>query len=190
MKYFGSYSVGGRNLPAMEIPLNQAPKEFFDQEQWLKFIAHLDSRAIALARISDMPSLTTGFYEPEDLDMSRSDKEREMEIEELFQLGMALVGQLRTKLIKKEISATGYSFGLSTDPDGRIAISPEQCRRIWPDFVEGKIRGELFLFSDVRLISNDNRKTRTAELIKRHSDFLQKRSAEGINKPLKESQIL
>jgi hypothetical protein len=67
--------------------------------------------------------------------MSKSNEERQKEIEGLFQLGIALVGQFKTKLIKKEISATGHSFGLSTDPDGRIAISPEQCRRNWPDFV-------------------------------------------------------
>jgi hypothetical protein len=178
---FGGSSVGGRNLPAMEIPLNQAPEEFFDQEQWLKFIAHFDSRAVALARISRPPPPTTGFYQPEDLDLSKSNEERQKEIEELFQLGIALVGQLKTKLIKKEISATGRSFGLSTDPDGRIAILPEQCARIWPDFVEGKIRGELFEFTDVRLVTNNNRKARTAELVNRISEFLQKRKLEGVS---------
>ena len=166
IKRLAGSSVGGRSLPAMEIPLNQAPEEFFDQEQWLKFIAHFDTRAVALARISHIPSLTTGFYQPEDLDMSKSNEERQKEIEGLYQLGIALVGQLKTKLIKKEISATGHSFGLSTDPDGRITILPEQCIRIWPDFVEDKIRGELFAFTEVRLITNNTRKTRTADLCK------------------------
>lgn len=68
----------------MEISLHQAPEEFFDQKQWDKFIGCFGSRAVALARISCPPSLTTGYYLQDDPRLAKSDDARERRTEELF----------------------------------------------------------------------------------------------------------
>jgi hypothetical protein len=163
----------------MEIPLIKAPEIFFDQQQWIDFIAHFESRDVALAQISCLPLGPTGFYQKDSPRLSTSAEVQARQINELFDLGIALINSFKTKLVKNQIISTGVSFGLRSDSGERVSIPPERWQRLWPHFVGNSAFGELFEFKDVLLVRNDDRKTRHAEMKERCIVFLRQRSAEG-----------
>ena len=163
----------------MNVPLRKAPEVFFDPQQWADFTAHFKSREVALKQISVMPYGPAGFYLKDNPRLSTSTEIRTRQINELFELGVALIGAFKTKLIEKQIIATGVLFGLEADPIDRVSIPADKWERLWPYFIGDTAIGELFEFRDVLLSRNDDRKTRDAELKERCIAFLRKRSADG-----------
>ena len=94
----------------MEIPLKQAPDRLFDQQKWSEFISHFDTREIALGRLSVHPSDPGGFYREGDAKLVKSGEGRWKQIDELYELGIALVGDFKTKLIKGQVLSSGISL--------------------------------------------------------------------------------
>ena len=158
-------------MSTIEIPLSQAPDHLFDQRQWQAFVGHFETPEIALARIS-YPPYYPGFYRDGDPGLPTTGEEREQKIEELYRLGMALIGAFKISMTKKVFIARGRS-SLS----GKTVVIPTaQWAGLWPAFAENYASGKLAIYSDVRLRRNPNRRPRAAELL----NWLHVRAAEKI----------
>src|ERR1700730_2076829 len=105
----------------MEIPLKQAPDRLFDQQKWSEFISHFDTREIALGRLSVHPSDPGGFYREGDAKLVKSGEGRWKQIDELYELGIALVGDFKTadqgtSIVKRHILRVRPKCRTRTDP--------------------------------------------------------------------------
>jgi len=161
----------------MEIPLKHAPDRFLDQQKWSEFISHFDTREIALYRLSGPPYDLAGFYQGDDAKLVNAGEGRQKQIHEAFELGIALVGELKTKLIKGHIRSSGLPAGF-IDVE-RELIAPELWAKLWPDFVENCAHGPLFGFTQVRVCRDSSRQALAAEMLEYCTSFLRDRSAEG-----------
>jgi hypothetical protein len=165
----------------MEIPLKQAPDRLFDQQKWSEFISHFDTREIALGRLSVHPSDPGGFYREGDAKLVKSDEGRWKQIDELYELGIALVGDFKTKLIKGQVLSSGISLEFDQNVE-REPIASELWAKMWPDFVNDCAHGVMFGFTDVLVRRNDSRQALAAEMLERCILWLRGRAAEGENR--------
>ena len=162
----------------MEIPLKEAPDRFFNQQQWTEFISHFETREIALGRLSVPPYDPAGFYREGDAKLVKSAEGRWKQIDELFELGIALVGDFKTKLIKGQVLSSGISTAFDQNVE-REPIASELWAKMWPDFVEDCAHGALFGFTQVRMDRDDSRQALAAEMLECCTSWLRGRAAEG-----------
>jgi hypothetical protein len=137
----------------MEIPLKQAPDRLLDQQKWSEFISHFDTREIALDRLSCPPSDPAGFYREGDAKLVKSGEGRWKQIDELFELGIALVGELKTKLINGRLLSSGISQEFDQNVE-REPIASELWAKMWPVFVNDCAAGAMFGFTHVLVRRN------------------------------------
>jgi hypothetical protein len=160
----------------MKISLRLAPDVFFDSEKWDQFIRQFESSELALARISVPPAIPgDGYHRADDAGLPAQTHAREVHSELTFQLGMALVGQFKRDLMERVILASGIP-----QPFGeRRNIPPEECGRVWPNFLENTLLGPLFGYSHVTLVANNTRRAVNQRLLQACIDWLQVQAAEN-----------
>ena len=90
----------------MGIPLKDAPATLFDKQKWAAFCGYFESSEIALARISRYPEGWPGFHCYDDPNLPPPGPERSQVIDEVWNLGMVLIGDFKARLISSEITAT------------------------------------------------------------------------------------
>ncbi len=162
----------------MEIPLKQAPDRLLDQQKWSEFISHFDTREIALGRLSVPPYDPAGFYREGDAKLIKSGEGRWKQINELFELGIALVGELKTNLINGRLLSSGISQEFDQNVE-REPIASELWAKMWPDFANDCADGAMFGFTHVLVRRNDSRQALAAEMLDSCISFLLPRAAEG-----------
>jgi hypothetical protein len=158
----------------MDVFLKQAPELFFDQEQWRHFCARFETRDIALVRISRPPYDLLGFHRAGDASLPASEEAKIEHIEATYQLGIALVGAFKTKLISGEVEATGIPPLF----DEHIPIAAEQWRGLWPEFADDCAMGTT-RFDQVRVGWSGNPKAQAAALLRALTDWLRQRAITG-----------
>ena len=167
----------------MEVVLKQVPDWFFNQQQWMEFSSHFDSREIALERLSAPPYGAAGFYRDGDSKLAKTGELRQRQIEELFQLGITLIGDFKTKLIKGQVISTGIPTELHLlGSVERKPIAPDLWKKMWPEFTRDCAWGTIFAFNHVRLRRNDSREAIAAEMLERCTAWLRSRAADGVDR--------
>jgi hypothetical protein len=158
----------------MKISLRVAPDVFFDSKKWDQFVRQFESAEVALARISEGPQIPGGgFHRKGDAGVPTSPRERSIHEERSFQFGTDLVAQFKTDLIDGVIIASGVP-----QPFGeRRTIPADECRRVWPNFVEKTLLGPLFGYSQVTLEANNTRQAVNRRLLQASITWLQVQAA-------------
>jgi len=160
----------------MKISLRLAPDVFFDSQKWDLFVCQFEGAELALARISRPPAIPgDGFHRAEDAGLPAQTHAREVHSELTFQLGMALISQFKTDLMEKVIVASGIPqpFG------ARRTVPPEECGRVWPNFLEQTFAGPLFGYSQVTLEANNTRTAVNRRLLNSCCNWLRERKLSG-----------
>jgi hypothetical protein len=118
-------------MPSKESPLRDSPEHFFDSARWNEFLSFFENREAALRNISQPESGIIVYYRREVAKMPTPEAAPARRDEYAAELGKALVGQFKDRLVREEIIATGLS-SLAVE---RVRIPGERWTELWPDLV-------------------------------------------------------
>jgi hypothetical protein len=174
-------------MPSKEIPLRDSPEHFFDSARWNEFLSFFENREAALRNISQPESGIIVYYRREVAKMPTPEAARARRDEHAAELGKALVGQFKDRLVREEIIATGLS-SLAVE---RVRIPGERWTELWPDLVNDMTKGGNLEFTKVRVFEPTDRPTQAAALLDRCIEWMQRRSheGEGVRKVLQREAI-
>ena len=158
-----------------EIPLDEAPEHFFDQQKWSEFVDCFDNRQAALQQINRPEPGIIGFYRRQIANSAGPMTAKAQREEHTAELGKALVADFKERLSNEEIVATG----LSSLAVARVTIPSERWPELWPNFAADKAEGKELTFAKVRVSKPASRRTSSIRFLEECIAWLQQRQLEG-----------
>jgi hypothetical protein len=164
-------------MPSNEIPLSHAPEAFFDQEKWNRFVAYFVNRQDALEHISQPEPGALTFYRQKAAQLTTFGGLSARQQQEIHLLGESLVADFKSRLIRGEIIATGFS-GISVE---RSRIPPDRWQNIkmWPHFINEQTTDGQLEFTVVRVSDVVPTTTSAIDLLQRCIEWMQQRRDGG-----------
>jgi hypothetical protein len=150
------------------VPLEEAPEDFFDRDEWNEFVAGCGSRRAALRQISRpkdaffVPTLREFAEQPTDVGAKAREREK------IAQLGQRLVANFLFRLVSGKLAATGMS---PPSPE-RIGIPAELWQKLVPDFEAGTAEGSRYFFACICITEAADVASGEVELVKRIATWL------------------